>query len=459
MTPGNKAFPWGFVVIVAFCVAAAVFWLAGPSPFWSYTKSVERFEGRFYRVVVDFKYKGEPQTFDFTVGCNVKYTRYQDNSKTEEIGLIPAIYGRRMKNGKAVVVRPPNACYGQTTDNNLVPETFIPLITVYDSDTLEEGLAYVTEDAYHSPRAELSLPVTRIHASSREAFDKETETGIPNLVTRDLYWSKQGQYQAMLRGAKPMQTRRSDICRFALRYRLSEKARKIAARFWPASKPRYWHTENYMQRQAILGDVFMANGNIPAMEEDYVEPQPRFAPFYRHSMRYQFRDADLGIPTISGRFAIAHNDLYAKMSPPPPGIIAHYPIFSPVSPSHWPSSIDEYPTFIAGLKDPAFRDIRIEKNEFLGFAFCWMEPILTTAKEVEKLEVDSLGKIEQARRKALIQVGGHTTVDGVRVFTSAGRTEPTDGNYSMFERFFFESDEFAFELLEIDNDVVGGDVR
>lgn len=422
---------------------------------WSFTKSVEKYEGRFYRVVVDFKYKGEPQKFDFVVGCNVKITRYQDNSRTEDIGLIPAIYGRRMTDGKAVVVRPPDACYGQTTENKFVAEKFIPVITVYDNaDTLDEGLAYITEDAYHSPRAELSLPVTRIHQSSREEFDKDGEVGITNLVTRDLYWSKQGAIVARQNGANATKSNRTDWCKFAQRYRLPEKIRKVAGQYWPPNKPKFWFPKKHEEVQAIHDLVYGVNENTPSLKDQYVEPQSGFAPYFRVGLR-EFRSADQGVPTVSDRYAIESTEISLMIPPPPPGIIAHYPIFSPVSQRHWPTSIDNFPAYIAGLNDPPFRDIQTKNNEFLGFASCWTLPDFTTEKEAAELSLDQLHELHMARSRKFYRVPGHTSVDGVRVFAPSGRLEDFSGPH----RFLFERDEYAFELKEIDLGIIGGDVR
>ena len=77
---------------------------------WSFTEKAEIDRGTYFRLKVDFAYKGEPQHFDIVVGCNVLNIRYKDGSGTYEAGLVPTVYGRRMSDGKAVVVRPPDAC-------------------------------------------------------------------------------------------------------------------------------------------------------------------------------------------------------------------------------------------------------------------------------------------------------------------------------------------------------------
>ena len=66
--------------------------------------------GTYFRLKVDVTYNGEPQHFDIVVGCNVLDIGYKDGSSTHEVGLVPTVYGRRMGDGKGLVVRPPDAC-------------------------------------------------------------------------------------------------------------------------------------------------------------------------------------------------------------------------------------------------------------------------------------------------------------------------------------------------------------
>ena len=88
---------------------------------WSFIDKAEVDRGTYFRLKADFAYKGEPQHFDVVVGCNVLNIRYKDGSGTYEAGLVPTVYGQRMSDGKAVVVRPPDACRGDTTANGGVP--------------------------------------------------------------------------------------------------------------------------------------------------------------------------------------------------------------------------------------------------------------------------------------------------------------------------------------------------
>ena len=49
---------------------------------WSFTKSVETDRGVYFRLVMDFAYRGEPQHFDVVFGCNARITRYKDGGSS-----------------------------------------------------------------------------------------------------------------------------------------------------------------------------------------------------------------------------------------------------------------------------------------------------------------------------------------------------------------------------------------
>ncbi len=187
-------------------IVVAALWLTGIGPLllgrWSFIQWAETDRGTYFRVKVDVDYKGEPQPFDIVVGCNVRRIRYKDGSGTYEAGLIPTVYGRRMSDGQALVVRPPDACNGQTTANGKVPPNFIPLMIVYDdADTLDFGVAYLSDDAYASPLSDLTFHEASIETATREEFDDFRENGPPNVVTPNSYFSIQPQRMSSKRRA------------------------------------------------------------------------------------------------------------------------------------------------------------------------------------------------------------------------------------------------------------------
>src|SRR5947209_14019310 len=114
----------GALLVLAACLVAGGFLLlrseTGQALLggWSFVSSIDH--GSYFRLKVNLTYKGEPQDFDIVVGCNVHSITYKENSSTYEAGLVPTVYGRRMSDGKGLVIRPPDACRGQTTANGRV---------------------------------------------------------------------------------------------------------------------------------------------------------------------------------------------------------------------------------------------------------------------------------------------------------------------------------------------------
>ncbi|TIN30888.1 MAG: hypothetical protein E5Y31_05275 [Mesorhizobium sp.] len=152
---------------------------------WSNTDKVVVDRGTYFRMKVDFAYKGQPLHYDIVVGCNVLNIHYKDNSSTYEAGLIPTVWGQRMSDGKAVVVRAPDACRGDTTANGGVAADFLPVMIVYDNaDTVAFGIGYVTDDAYSSPKSVLRFDKAMVERATRAEFDAFRANGPQNIITR-----------------------------------------------------------------------------------------------------------------------------------------------------------------------------------------------------------------------------------------------------------------------------------
>lgn len=123
----------------------------------------------------------------FEVTCNARITTYVDNSISHVVGLTPNVYGRKMSDGQAVVVRPPDACDGETTANGQVPKNFMPIIIVYNNaDTMDFGKAYTSDDAYNGPLSEIKFESAVITASDQKAFETFRKDGPKNAVTREM---------------------------------------------------------------------------------------------------------------------------------------------------------------------------------------------------------------------------------------------------------------------------------
>jgi hypothetical protein len=104
----------------------------------SFVRSIADDRGTYYRLKVKLTYNGEPQDFDIVVGCNVRRITYKDGSGTYEAGLIPTVFGRRMSDGKGLVVRhalararpPQMAVYGQICRSSLFMKMPVRLTSV-----------------------------------------------------------------------------------------------------------------------------------------------------------------------------------------------------------------------------------------------------------------------------------------------------------------------------------------
>lgn len=160
---------------------------------WSFTKSVDvksagNDRATYYRLKVNLAYNGEPLDFDIVVGCNVRITTYKDNDRTVEIGVAPMAFGLKMKDGHGVVVRPPEACGGETTENSEVPKALLPLIVTYESaEAPWFGIAYASDEAYDSPLSELKFLGAKISKATREEWEEWRRTKAPtNFVTYEL---------------------------------------------------------------------------------------------------------------------------------------------------------------------------------------------------------------------------------------------------------------------------------
>ncbi len=197
--------------------------------------------GTYFRLKVDFAYKGERQHYDIVVGCNVLNIRYKDSSSTYEAGLIPTVWGQRMNDGKAVVVRAPDACRGDTTENGGVPADFLPVMVVYDNaDTVAFGIGYMTDDAYRSPKSVLRFDKATVERATRAEFDTFRATGPQNIITRSQYHSVQNDHQLALLGLTKTYPAFGRSCYAFSRWKLTEPEREIVRKYRPANAARYW---------------------------------------------------------------------------------------------------------------------------------------------------------------------------------------------------------------------------
>jgi hypothetical protein len=385
---------------------------------WSFTKSLVVNDGYYFRLKVKLAYKGEPQDFDIVVGCTVRITTYKDNSNTYEAGLVPTVFGRRMSDGVGLVVRPPDACPGQTTANAKVPKEFIPLIIVYDdATTLAFGTAYMTEDAYHNPLSVLTFGQATIETATRADFDafRARET---NIVKQQMYLPFN---ELKARGLERPSAMFGRSCSGYARFRLFGEARAIAQRLWPADRPQYWSPPNEGEmelRQAWHSGMLLSDrdGATPQSDDDLlssIEEPP-----------------DKGIVTLSGR-----HPLFSPATIP----ATVYPDISGWIRLPWPSDPATAALQIQEQGPRIGASIDYRNGTTLGFAYCFEEPIWYPANRTAK------GLPSRQHYRSL---PGSDLVDGVEV------QQEWDGRASAI----IERDEFLFTPVSFGIESTRGDV-
>jgi hypothetical protein len=363
MTNAGRA--WLTVAVLAGCCLAL---LQVCAPF-SFTKSIETTtvdngKGTYYRLKVKLAYKGEPQDFDIVVGCNVKRITYKDNSTTYEAGLVPTVFGRRMIDGKGLVVRPPDACEGQTTENGEVQPDLLPIVIVYDdADTLDFGIAYLSEDAYESPLSLLKFGGATIAKATRAEFEAFRRAQ-PNLVKREsLYKAEGGDRFVQNEHLPPVATPLAFICEGYERYRVSDEARRILHQHWPKERPDYSEVDTYDEERALIeATVPTGHTGSQLVRSDGANDVPRRAVAFGVPSGHE---ADLGMPTRSGGGLVMARR--GQFFPP-----AYYPATSDYRIDKWPADHGVWSEYINAHEKLDDVVIDFEGRRTKGFGYCFM---------------------------------------------------------------------------------------
>jgi hypothetical protein len=315
----------------------------------SITKSVEEDRGVFYRLKVNLTYKGEPQNFDIVVGCNVRQINYADGGRTVEIGLVPTVFGRRMSDGKGLVVRPPRACRGETTENGQVQPDLLPVVIVYENaDILDFGTAYLSEDAYESPLSVLKFGGATIERAIRSEFD-EFRKMQTNLVPREAYHAALGSGP---RVPRPF----GHSCQAHQRFRIPEELSPLVRDQWPEGKPAYWVPDTFEAEQRITGAIHRSKALHSDMTTDPALPWSAW--------RERWNAADFGLPTRTGGGRISARRGYLFPA-------AYYPSSDDRRTDKWPSNHHERAEYLAALKNFAWTSIDVGGGRMRGFGYCF----------------------------------------------------------------------------------------
>jgi len=398
------------------------------------TSSVTTDSSTYYRLKVKLAYKGEPQDFDIVVGCNVREIFYKEGGSTYEAGLIPSVFGRRMSDGKGLVVRPPRACRGETTANGQVEPDLLPVIVVYDNaDTLDFGIAYLSEDAYESPLSVLKFGGASIEAATRTDFDKFRREQA-NLVTRRVYWTGKAATETLKRlGITPAAKPFAGLCQAYERFLIPEQARPLVRQSWPSAKPRYWvpETPDDSHRYGAQGDIDRAIRGSNLLRSDSVDDPPHDP---RSIGPIPEAEADYGMPTRRGGGLV---NVFAKnRTIRHPG--AYYPAASDFRSDTWPADRSGWAAYVKAHGTFADADIDFRGGLTRGFAYCF------AMRE---------GMLDNEWREIVRRGGVVARVDGQDLVSSRA---PWSGASSPF--LILERDEYMFLVLRVGLGSPRGDV-
>jgi hypothetical protein len=202
----------------------------------------------FYRLLAKYQHGDEIVDFDVVVGCAVRVTRWGNGDKSYDAFRDPVAYVKATQDGGAVLQMVPSACRGETTANREVPDDFLPGALWFErADDLSFGIAYVTEDAFESPRSKLKflgasiVPATRAEyiafepIAAKNLIDPRPFFAFLPLPTIEEFREHLGDSQALTKIWPGLG------CDAVLRLHLTDPAeRAVVAEYWPESKPRYW---------------------------------------------------------------------------------------------------------------------------------------------------------------------------------------------------------------------------
>ncbi|SIR54124.1 hypothetical protein SAMN05880592_1291 [Bosea sp. TND4EK4] len=327
---------------------------------WSFTKSIKDDRGTFFRLQVKVAYKNAPVEFDIVVACNIRQIKYKDGSNTTEVGMMPVVFGKRMFDNKGLVIRSPDACSPRYIKEGWVPDDLLPVLVVYDNaDTLTFGTAYMSEDAYRSPLAELRFDGAKIFLASRAEFEEFRKQN-SNLVSRNMFFSAQmGPDLLKSRGLEPTQPFGNHCYAYA-RYRIPESIREDVRRGWPSDRPRYWDPGPTPSFAAALWDA---------------ERQRDIGGAFRSREGWA---ADGGRPANMG---VARSNGGGQIGPPQVRSVnrwgpSYYPVYSDNNASRsMPPRVEDWSKYIRQTPDFVGQKVDFRDGITRGFAYCYSAPV------------------------------------------------------------------------------------
>lgn len=379
---------------------------------WSFTQSVSTDTGTYFRLQVRVAYKDEPVDFDIVVGCNIKRTGYKDGSSSVEVGMVPAVFGKRMPDNKGLVVGVPDACGERYIKEGWIPHDLLPVMVVYDdADTLAFGTAYMSEDAYESPLSVLRFGWASITAATRQEFETFRKEQA-NLVGRNTYHSASMGVELLRPRGLDVAIPFGSICHAYQRFRIPEQLREQVRQAWPVERPRYWWPGSkqwFDARELVQPDI-----GGPSQQLNY------FRPGGPYSGRGIIRGNGGGVIQPPGS---------QRQAP----IASYYPLLSDVRADKWPLKMDEWPNFIQKNAPFVGEKVDFRNGGTRGFGYCYRmqtgDPGARSFKQ--RLELQSL-------------ITGTSATRTVDEFVIAGSPKTLGSNMLIF----IEADEFFFRRVD-----------
>jgi len=204
----------------------------------------------YFRLQAKYSHAGEPVDFDIVVACNIHVTHYRGGDSGFLASRYPLFFVRRTNDNHAVMQIVPIACRGETTESGTVPKDFMPGVIWFDTPgDYRFGVAYVSEDAFENPNSQLKFHGASIQRATRtewKAFEKrvaDNEGMRSRYYDRPDYWTGDAQRIAK-GGGKEIEAAYARGCHGVIRYKLSDAARAIVRKYWPADRPKFWATSN-----------------------------------------------------------------------------------------------------------------------------------------------------------------------------------------------------------------------
>jgi hypothetical protein len=442
--PGSGMNNLGVKLIAFFLLLAGGLWLGWGNHGFQWTRSIEQSKGPFFRLDVKLKYKGEPLDMSFEVACSARITSYADNSRSVEVGLTPNLYGRRMKDNQAVVVRPPDACSGETTgpwpDDQWetdrigdIPPGFMPIIIVYENaDTLAFGRAYLGDDAYEGPKSELTFLGATVTKSNVENWIAFRETGPKNVVTAERYYSRSGTLYETQKAADAKHPPIASDCYYAKKLLFNEDV-KAKIRASSGYQPNaYWAARDEFESQVFTIAGFYKSTKLN-LHTEYGDPSPP-SPY----TDYRSPHAGSGAQSRKAPSALRSNREYWGRELIP----SFYPVRSGFMSRNLPVNAKKLEEISKAFDTNPMWMIELDGKANRGFGYCWSEP--SQHLEPEFLEFS----------KEFYGLRGFTTVDGSRVITK----EPLENSTVDHQEIIVFGDEYLLLTYSFGLESTGGGV-